>query len=95
MSDFLMRYGEAFSVVLFFAPAILCILVLYFTKPSWIWLSIPVTVAVDLLVWGKVIFGLPHGKVALVFLIPQVILVTVISLIIYHLQKRREDSCTT
>ena len=66
MTDFLMQYGEMFSIIMFsiimfFIPPILYVLILYFAKRNWIWLSIPITIVVDLLVWGKVIFESSHS----------------------------------
>jgi hypothetical protein len=90
MTDFLMQYGEKFSIIMFFIPPILSVLILYFTKRNWIWLSIPITIVVDLLVWGKGIFELPHDRVALVFLIPQVTVIAIISFVILYLEKRRK-----
>lgn len=90
MADFLMQYGEVFSIIMFFIPPILSMLILYFTKRNWIWMSIPITIVVDLLVWGKGIFELSHGRVALIFLIPQVTIVTIISFVILCLEKRRK-----
>lgn len=73
MTEFLFRYGEIISIIMFFAPPILLVLILYFIKRSWIWLSIPITMMIDLLVWGKGIFESSHGAIALVFLIPTVL----------------------
>lgn len=89
MNDFLMQYGEVFSVVMFFVPPILCLWALYFIKRRWIWLAVPVTIGVDLLVWGKGLFESPHGGVAIVFLIPQIIVVAVISFAILVLENRK------
>jgi hypothetical protein len=80
MTDFLMQYGEIFSIIMFFIPPILSVLILYFTKRNWIWLSIPITIVVDLLVWGKGIFESSHSGIALAFLIPQVTVVAIISI---------------
>jgi len=90
MADFLMQYGEVFSIIMFFILPILSMLILYFTKRNWIWMSIPITIVVDLLVWGKGIFELSHGRVALIFLIPQVTIVTIISLVILYLENRKK-----
>lgn len=90
MSDFLMQYGEIFSIIMFFVPAILSMLIFYFTKRNWIWMSILITIVVDLLVWGKGIFESSHVGIALVFLIPQVTAVAIISFVILYLEKRRK-----
>lgn len=90
MLDFIMQYGEMFFTIMFLLPAILSMLILYFTKRNWIWMSIPITIVVDLLVWGKGIIESPHGGIALVFLIPQATIVAIISFVILYLEKRRK-----
>ena len=90
MTDFLMQYGEIFSIIMFFIPPILSVIILYFTKRNWIWLSIPITIVVDLLVWGKGIFESSHSGIALAFLIPQVTVVAIISSMILYIVKRRK-----
>ncbi len=92
MTDFLFRYGEIISITVFFVPPILSVLILYFIKRNWIWLSIPITIVIDLLVWGKGIFESSHGGIVLVFLIPQVTVVAIISVVILYLEKRRKIS---
>ena len=75
--------SEAFSVCMFLLPPLAALLILFFVKRSLIWLSVPITVAVDALVWGPaVIHGGSYGAIALVFLMPQVLVVTGISLFI-------------
>lgn len=90
MSDFLMQYGEVFSIVMFFVPPILFLSTLYFIKRRWMWLAIPITIVVDLLVWGKGVFESPHGGVTLVFLIPQIIVVAVISFANLFFEKHKK-----
>jgi preprotein translocase subunit YajC len=90
MTDFLMQYGEIFSIIMFFIPPILSVIILYFTKRNWIWLSIPITIVVDLLIWGKGIFESSHSGIALAFLIPQVTVVAIISFVILYIKRRRK-----
>lgn len=90
MRDVLLQYGDLISIIMFFIPPILSALIFYFAKRNWIWLSIPITIVVDLLVWGEVIFKSSHGGVAIVLLIPQVIVVATISFVILYLNKRRK-----
>jgi hypothetical protein len=90
MTDFLMQYGEIFSIIMFFIPPILSVLILYFTKRNWIWLSIPITIVVDLLIWGKGIFESSHSGIALAFLIPQATVVAIISFVILYIKRRRK-----
>ena len=37
MGDYLMQYGEVFSIVMFFIPPVLFLTALYFIKRRWIW----------------------------------------------------------
>ena len=90
MTDFLFQYGDIISIIMFFVPPVLSVLILYFIKRSWIWLSIPITIVVDLLIWGEGIFQSSHGSIVLVFLIPQVIVVAIISFGILYLEIRRK-----
>ncbi len=90
MTDFLMQYGEMFSIIMFLVPPILSLLILYFAKRNWIWLSIPITIVIDLLVWGKGIVESSHGGIALAFLIPQVTVTVIISYVIFYIDKRRK-----
>lgn len=90
MTDFLTQYGEMFSIIMFFIPPILSVLILYFTKRNWIWLSIPITIVVDLLVWRRAIFESSHSGIALAFLIPQVTVVAIISFVILYIDKCRK-----
>ena len=92
MTDFLMQYGEVLSIIMFFIPPILSMLILYFTKRNRIWMSIPITTVVDLLVWGKGIFESSHLGIALIFLIPQVTVVTIISFVVLYFEKRRKSA---
>lgn len=90
MNDILMQYGEVFSIVMFFVPPILILSALYLIKRRCMWLAIPITIVVDLLIWGKGVFESPHGGAALAFLIPQIIVVTVISFVILFFEKDRK-----
>ncbi len=91
MTDFLFQYGVIISIIMYFIPPILSMLILYFIKRNWVWISIPITIVIDLLVWGKSILELSHGAIAFVLLIPQVTVVAIISFLILYLEKRRKD----
>lgn len=72
--------SEVFSVCMFLLPPLAALLILFFTRRTLIWLSVPITVAVDALIWGPaVIHGGSYGAIALVFLVPQVLVVASIS----------------
>lgn len=48
--------SETFSIFMFIMPSIISLIILYFLDRRLIWLSIPITILFDLLVWGKAIF---------------------------------------
>ena len=75
--------SEVFSLCMFLLPPLAALLILFFTRRTLIWLSVPITVAVDVLVWGPaVIQGGSYGAIALVFLVPQILIVAGISFFI-------------
>lgn len=75
--------SEVFSVCMFLLPPLAALLVLFFARRTLIWLSVPITVAVDALIWGPaVIHGGSYGAIALVFLVPQILAVAGISFLI-------------
>lgn len=75
--------SEAFSVCMFLLPPLAALLILYFARRSLIRLSVPITMAVDALIWGPaVVHGGSYGATALVFLVPQVLIVAGISFFI-------------
>ena len=81
--------SEAFSIFMFFVPPIVTLLVLYLIRKKLIWVSIPVTILIDALFWGPAIMEAgSYGGVALIFLISQVIVVTLISLLIMWRTKK-------
>ena len=84
--------SEAFSIFMFFVPPIAALIALFWIRRKLIWVSIPITVLIDGVIWGTAITGGgSHGKIALVFLIPQVIVVILISLFIMWREKRRSN----
>ena len=88
MSDLLIQYGEIISITMYFAPAIISLIVLWFVNKKLIWLSVPITIAVDLIVFWGALTNYEFWQLALVFLIPQIIVVTGISLIVMHFHKK-------
>ena len=75
--------SEIFSVCMFLLPPVAALLMLFFVKRTLIWLSVPITVAADALVWGPaLIHGGSYGAIALVFLVPQVLVVAGVSFLI-------------
>lgn len=74
---------EAFSVCMFLLPPLAALVILFFTRRTLTWLSVPITIGVDALFWGSaIIHGGSYGAIALVFLVPQVLVVTGISIFI-------------
>ena len=81
--------SEFFSMFMFFVPPIAALLVLYFIRRKLVWVAIPFTVLLDALFWGPAIAKAgSYGGTALIFLIPQVIVVTLISLLIMRSAKK-------
>lgn len=75
--------SEGFSIFMFLAPPVAALLALYFMKKKLIWLSVPITLLTDALLWGPAMTKAgSYGGVLLVFLIPQVMVVTLISLLV-------------
>lgn len=91
MKDLLL--SEGFSVFIYFVPPIISLAVLFFLKRKLIWLSIPITIFVDLIFWGAAILDSSYGRgLAKIFLIPQISGVAVISLLITYISKRRKKA---
>lgn len=91
MQDLLIRYGEILSIIAYFLPAVVSLVVLFVVKKKWIWLSIPIVASIDLIVWGEVLiynFGELRG-IALIFLVPQILITTIIALSILKFDKRK------
>ena len=68
--------SAAFSYMAYFLPPVISLIFFWKWKASLVWLSILVTMAVDLLVWGKAL-GYNYGEfrgLILLFLIPQLAL---------------------
>lgn len=75
--------SEGFSIFMFLAPPVAALLALYFIQKKLIWLSVPITLVIDALFWGPVMIKAgSYGGVLWVFLIPQVIVVALISLLV-------------
>lgn len=94
MQDLLIKYGEILSIIAYFLPAVISLAVLFAVKKKWVWLSIPIVAIVDLIVWGEILiynFGELRG-IALIFLIPQILITTIISLSILEFDRRKKKS---
>lgn len=78
------RMSEIFSVLAFLLPPLISIIVFYLWKRSWICWSIIITIGVDLFVWGPAIWSSSYARgLASIFLIPQIVVVTLVSLMIW------------
>ena len=82
------EYSEAFAFLMYFAPAFISLAVLFFAKRKLIWLSIPITIIADLLAFWSALTYYEFWQLALLFLIPQIIIVTIISLIIMLIYRK-------
>jgi hypothetical protein len=89
MFDIPIRYSEIFVIAMYFAPALISLTVLFFVKRKIIWLSIPITIIADLVAfWSGLVYYETRG-IVLVFLIPQIIVVSIISVTITLIHRRR------
>jgi len=89
MSEFLFEYGGMITITMYFAPAIISLIVLWFVNKKLIWLSIPITIAADLITFWGALANYEFWRIALIFLIPQMIVVTIVSLVIMYLHRKR------
>lgn len=83
------EYGETFTVVMYFVPALISLVALWFINKKRICIAIPITIIVDLITFWDVLTYYESRPLALVFLIPQVIIVAAISLIIMRIYKKK------
>lgn len=90
MTEFLIRYGEVFSIVMYLIPPLFSLLILFFVNRKLIWISVPVTIIVDLLIWGKGLLYPDHRGLVLLFLVPQVIITATISFVVLYISKHRK-----
>ncbi|MCL2603661.1 MAG: hypothetical protein FWD90_04205 [Defluviitaleaceae bacterium] len=83
------EYSESFMIIMYFLPALVSLIVLLFAKRKLIWLAIPITITADLITfWGAITYYETRG-LAFLFLIPQIIVVSIISLVIMLVHKKR------
>jgi hypothetical protein len=76
---------------MYFAPALISLTILFIVKRKMIWLSIPITIIADLVVfWNGLTYYESQGLV-IVFLIPQIIVVSVISITITFVHRKRAN----
>ena len=88
MSDFLFQYGEIVAIIMYFLPALISLFVFWLVNKKLIWLSIPITIAADLIAFWGALTNYEFRQLALIFLVPQIIVVTIISVITVHLHRK-------
>ena len=89
MADLLSSYGDIITIIMYFAPAVISLVILGFMKKKLIWLSIPITIVADLIAFWDALTNYEFWQLALVFLIPQIIVVTIVSLSIMRFSKKK------
>jgi hypothetical protein len=91
MFDIPIQYSEIFVVAMYFVPALISLTVLFIVKRKMIWLSIPITIIADLVAfWNGLTYYESRGLV-LLFLIPQIIFVSIISVTITLVHRKRTN----
>lgn len=84
--------SEIFSVLAFLVPPIASLLAFYLWKRRWICWSIVITIGVDLFVWGSAIWSSSYARgLAMIFLIPQIVVVTLVSLAIWRKTQKNKE----
>ena len=85
-----MQYGDLISILLYLLPPILLLSVLCIVRRRMIWLAVPLTAIVDLLIWGRALlynYGEFRG-IVLLFLLPQIAVTALIALLMYALGRQ-------
>lgn len=90
MERFLMQYGELISILLYLLPPTLSLSILCIVRRRMIWLAVPLTAIVDLLIWGRALlynYGEFRG-IVLLFLLPQISVTALITLLMYAIGRQ-------
>ena len=86
------QLSDVFSVIAYFVPPILSLILLSVFRRQWVWLALPITAVVDFLVWGPVLtynYGELQG-IALLFLVPQLLIAAGIAFVVLSQSKRKQ-----
>jgi hypothetical protein len=89
MFDIPIEYSELFTIIMYFAPAIISLVVLGIKNRRFIWIAIPITIIADLIAYWRVLVYYETRQLALMFLIPQVVVVTIIAFVVMLIHKKR------
>jgi hypothetical protein len=89
MFDIPVEHSELFTVVMYFAPAIISLVSFGIIKRKLIWIAIPITVVADLIAFWSVLTNYETRQLALVFLVPQIFIVSVIAFVVMYIHKKR------
>ncbi len=80
--------SPVFVIIMSYGPPVLLFLVLFFTKRRRLYISVPVTVLIDMLYWGfRIINGTANLGEAFIFTVPKWIYLLIISFLIIALDK--------
>ena len=82
-----MQNGELISILLYLLPPTLLLSVPCIVRRRMIWLAVPLTAIVDLLIWGRALlynYGEFRG-IVLLFLLPQIAVTALIALLMLAL----------
>lgn len=89
MLDIPIEYSEIFTRIMYFAPVLILLIVFWCINKKRIWIAIPITIITDLITFWNVLTYYESWQLALVFLIPQIIVVAIIALAVMFISKRK------
>ena len=89
MMEFIYRYNVELAWIVYFACAIIPLVVIWFMNKKRIWLAIPITIGISFINFGGMLLHSQTRSFILTLLIPQIIVVTIVSLTIMYLHRKK------
>lgn len=75
-------------IIMSYAPPVLSLLILFFIKRNRLYISVPITILIDVLYWGfRIINGTAYISDAFIFTVPKWIYLLIISFVIMTVDK--------
>ena len=75
-------------IIMSYAPPVLSLLILFFIKRNRLYISVPITILIDVLYWGfRIINGTAYISYAFIFTVPKWIYLLIISFVIMTVDK--------
>ena len=75
-------------IIMSYVPPVLSLLILFFIKRNRLYISVPITILIDVLYWGfRIINGTAYISDAFIFTVPKWIYLLIISFVIMTVDK--------